>query len=320
MAMEMELLKKLLADEILTEETKKELEEAIAKQISEASEAASKEAAEATRVQITEQWVAERDALVEAIDTKVNEYLAEEMKQLVADIEKFRDLEAEKAAELVEAKAEMTEQVKKDIAQLINELDSFLETRIAEEFSELKENIEEVRKLEFGKEVFEAFGALYQKRFVDEDSVEAQLRESQEREQASQKLIQEATEKAAKLERQIKLEAILKPLVGKQRDVMETLLTPLATDKLNEGYKTFIGRVVKETVTEGKDENSEQETKVLAEDKSAVDLTEGTAVVKTGNNTKQLAEDKLTDDADKSSTVVLAESEKKRLRQLAGIE
>jgi hypothetical protein len=57
------------------------------------------------------------------------------------------------------------------------------------------------------------------------------------------------------------MENVLSPLVGRQREVMEAILRTVPTEQLEEGYKTFIGRVIRES------EDSEKEGKVLAEGK-----------------------------------------------------
>jgi hypothetical protein len=59
----------------------------------------------------------------------------------------------------------------------------------------------------------------------------------------------------------VKLDEILSPLSGRQKEVMEAILKTVDTDDLERGYKTFIGRVVRET----EEVDSEKEDKVLAE-------------------------------------------------------
>ena len=43
--------------------------------------------------ELNEQWIAERDTLIEALDSKVSEFLSEELAELHTDIDSFRDLE-----------------------------------------------------------------------------------------------------------------------------------------------------------------------------------------------------------------------------------
>lgn len=255
-----ELLQKLLEAEVLSDDTKKELETAFQAKLDEAIEAAKEDAAADVRASLTEQWVQDRDTLVEAVDTKVNDFLAEELAELKEDIERFRDLEAEYAEKLVEEKSKMSEELKQDLAELVEKLDTFLEIRINSEIDELREDIEEVRKNEFGRKIFEAFASEFLDGYADEDSAKTSLRETETRLADVEMALKESEEKRLKLEREIKMEEILSPLAGQQREVMEAILNNVETDQLEEGYKTFIGRVIRET-----DSSSEKEGKVLAE-------------------------------------------------------
>jgi len=306
-----ELLKKLLEAEVLSEETRQELEEAMNAQLQEAIESAKKEAAETVRVELTEQWITERDTLIEAIDEKVEDYLKTEINELKEDIAAFRDLESEYATRLVETKGEMAEELQRDLAELIEKLDAFLEIRLNAEFEELREDINQTKKLQFGKKVFESFVQEYRKSFVDGDSTEAELRDVREQYEAEvtkRKKLEESIDIAT---HKLTMDKVLKPLSGKQREVMETILKTVPTDGLVEAYKTFIGRVLKET----EDTKSEKEEKVLAESKSElVEKAKKRGFVKTGNEDRKDEEnEEVAEKAAKSS--VVAES----YRRLAGL-
>lgn len=316
-----ELLKKLLSAEVLTEDTKKELETAFKTQLDEAINSAREEAKLSVTAELNEQWIQERETLIEALDAKVTEALTEELNELRADIETFRDLEAEHAEKLVEAKSEMAAAVKKDIAQLIEKLDTFLEIRLTAEVEELREDVEAVKKQQFGKTVFEAFVTEFQKYYAaDDESTESKLAEAEQRLEDTMSALEEAEKKTAKLERSIKLEKVLAPLSGHTREVMEAVLKNVDTPMLESAYSTYIGRILKETaapVTESKTTTSEKETKVLAEGEK---VATPKGVVKTGNDKVQKEEDQLIESAeDKVSAPVLTESEKQRLRAIAGI-
>lgn len=260
-----ELLQKLLDADVLNEDTKKELEQAFNTQLEESVNAAKEEAAANVRAELTEQWIEERDALIEAIDTKVGEFIQSEMQELREDIERFRDLEAEYAEQLVEAKQEMSGQLKNDLAELVEKIDKFLEMRLNAEIEELREDIEEQKKNTFGRRIFEAFANEFLEEYADEESAEGNLREMQERLEDTERQLQEAERERARLERERKLNEVLSPLSGRQREVMEAILKNVDTENLEEGYKTFIGRVIRET---SDDDASEQEDGVLAEDTS----------------------------------------------------
>ena len=312
-----ELLKKLLDAEVLTEETQKELKEAIDNQVNEAVEAAKKEAAADVRTELTEQWVQEREALVEAIDSKVGEFLQEELGELKEDIDRFRDLETEYAEKLVEEKAQMSNELKGDLAELVEKIDAFLEIRLAAELEELREDIEENKRKDFGRRIFEAFVDEYTKSYADDDSVEGTLRETEERLSDTQSALEEAEQKLNRMIREKKLSEVLSPLDGRQRDVMEAILRNVSTEQLEEGYKTFIGRVVRETTETVEEDASEKEDEVLAEDtsKEGEKLDENSGVVVSGNNEEVLAEQqKAAEDA-----VKLSEETRVRLQRLAGL-
>lgn len=317
-----ELLKKLLAAEVLTEETKQELEAAFKKHLDGAVEKAREEAQATVTAELNEQWITERETLIEAIDEKVSQVLTEELKELKEDIERFRDLEAEHAERLVEAKGEMADELKKDMDMLIEKLDKFLEIRLTAEVDELREDVAAVKKNEFGKKVFEAFVAEFKKHYAGDDSVEGKLTETQQRLEDALTSLEDAEKKLAKMERGDKMRTVLAPVSGRTREVMEAILKNVDTPLLEEAYKTYIGRVVKETSEkkeEAKTSTSEKEDKVLAEGEKkeeAKPVTTGKAV--TGNTNEVLEEsDKLVKETEVKSTI--SNEEKARMRRLAGL-
>lgn len=307
-----ELLQKLLEAEVLSEDTKKELQGAFEQHLNEAVEQAKTDAEAAVRTELTEQWINERDALIEAVDAKVGDLLEAEIIELKEDIERFRDLEAEYAEKVVEAKAALADELKGDLAQLIEQLDTFLEIRLTAELDELMEDIEEVKKNDFGRRIFEAVAAEYQASFADDESVEGTLRETEERLQDTTQALEEAVARVAELERAQKLDEVLAPLTGKQREVMEAILRNVATEHLEEGYRTFIGRVLRESDEAG----SEKEGSVLAEGASddGEELSEGELV--TGDDETLLKEN---EQAGRETKSTISDDWKERLRRIGGI-
>ena len=88
-----EVLQKLLEADVLSADTKIELEEAFNSKIETAITEAKELATAETKVELAEQWNTERDSLIEAIDNKVTEFLNSEMTELREDLNRFRDLE-----------------------------------------------------------------------------------------------------------------------------------------------------------------------------------------------------------------------------------
>ena len=285
-----ELLEKLLSSEFLTEEVKTELAEAVQKTISEQVEAQVNEQKEALVVEYATQFAADREALIEALDTKVEEMLQEQLDELADDISNFRDLEVEFAAKLADEKAALAEAVEKDMEKLVERLDTFLELRLSEEVDELKESIEEVRKNNLGRKIFETFmGEFEQFSAADSgiDSLQAQLAEAKAELAKRDELLAEAQKEAAAASRKEKLETVLSTLHGRPREIMEAILISVPTEKLEESYQKFIGRVLHESVSTISEKESAApavEAPVLAEGetqntKKTKSLTEGTVTV-----------------------------------------
>lgn len=256
-----ELLAKLLEAQILSEDTKSELLTAFNTKLSEAVETAKAEAQAEVRADLTEKWIGERDVLIEAIDSKVEEALTEEISELRADLDRFRDLEAEHAEKLVEAKAQMAGELKNDLRQLVEKLDSFLEMRLRTELEDLREDIAFNKENQFGRSIIEAFRHEFENNFYDKKSQLKSIRETQTRLTDTEKELKEAQAQLSTMLRESKMKQVLQPLKGTQREVMEAILKTVDTNKLEEGYKTFIGRVIREA----DEKSSEKENSVLAE-------------------------------------------------------
>ena len=180
---------------------------------------------------------------------------------------------------------------------MVDKLDAFLEVRIDDEMSELKENIDEVKKLEFGRKIFEAVEAEFKKfRKEDLSSVEADLAEALDKLSDAETRLAEIENARLAEARESKLEQLLSPLSGNAREQMKIILSNVKTEKLEESYKVYIGRVLKETVSEV------TEVKPIVEEKTVE--SKDTKVV-TGN--EELNED------------VKPNDQVSRMRKLAGL-
>lgn len=311
-----ELLKELLNSEVLTEETQQQISEAFQQHIQSVTEKAEQEAETRIRAELTEQFVEERNLLIEAVDAKVMEMLDGEVNELKEDIDRFRDLEAEYAAKLVEKQEVMSEQLKQDMATLLQTLDNYLEERLEVEFDELKEDIEVVKKVQFGQEIFEAFSNKYMVSFVDEDSLQAKLQEATDRLAEVEAQLTESKGENSTLIRESRLNTLLAPLDGRNREVMETILATTDTDKLEETYNTFVDRVISESVNPKTEKENDE---VLAEGDEQKPAEEG--------DVKDLSEEVIIKDGNRDETIVesasegkpqLSEAERQSLRRLSG--
>ena len=241
-----EILKKLLQSELLSEETKAEISEQWTTSVEGFKSQVREEVTGEVRTELAGQWITERDELISKVDGFVAKALTEEIEELKGDIERFRDLEAEYAEKLVEEKHKLAATVAEELDSLVDKIDAFFEMRLTAEMEELKEDIALVKENDFGRKMFEAFASTYAAHYVDEDAVQSQLIVAEGK-------LADAEEQLAKLEderntmiREAKMEQVLSPLTGKKREQMAMVLKNVDTARLEESYKFFIGRILKE--------------------------------------------------------------------------
>jgi macrodomain Ter protein organizer (MatP/YcbG family) len=296
-----EILKKLLESDVLSEETKAE----VTAQFNTAVETFMTEERSKLEVeirsQLTEQFVQAREELAESVDAKVEEFLNKEFDELKEDINKFRDLEVEYAEKLVEEKEKLAQTLSEQLNQLVDKIDAFLEVRLDEEMAELKEDIDQVKKFEFGRKIFEAVEAEFKSfRKADMGTAEQELAEAKDKLADATRKINEMEQERLAEARNMKIEELLSSLSGNARESMKIILSNAATEKLDESYKIYIGRILKETSVE-----KQKPTQTVLE--SGTPPT--TAKLVTGNEETPL----LNEDSKPSDQQLL------RIRKLAGL-
>lgn len=270
-----EILQKLLSSELLSEDAKTEISSKWSDAVNQYKQTIKEEVSGEVRTELAEMWTNEKAALAEQIDSFVTSKLIEEVDELKGDIERFRDLEAEFAKKIVEEKHVMAEQLSTELDQLIDKMDAFFEMRLSEEFQELREDLEVVKQNEFGRKIFEAFANEFGKSHHDEDSVQAKLGAAIAKLKDAEKTIGALEESKASVVREAKMEKILAPLNGRKREQMAFVLQNVETERLEEAYSNFIGRILKE---EDSQESVPGRKPVMAP------LKESKAVLYTGDN------------------------------------
>lgn len=241
-----EIFQKLLSSELLSEEAKNEISTQWNAAVDQYKTTVREEVTLTVRGELAEQWATERDALIENVEQLVTKKLTEECAELFDDVNRFRDLEAETAEKIVEAKHQMADQLAEELDALVDKIDSFFELRLTEEFSELKEDLEIVKQNEFGRKIYEAFATEFGRSHIDESSIQSKLAAAVSKLDDATKQIAKLEESNAKIVRESKLEKILAPLSGKKREQMQFVLSSVETPRLEEAYNTFIGRILKE--------------------------------------------------------------------------
>ena len=253
-----EILKKLLKSELLSEETKAEISEQWSTTVETFKTQVREEVSMEVRSELAEQWISERDELINKIDQFFAEALENEITELKDDISRFRDIEAEYAERIVENKHEMAVQLDEELDNLVDKIDAFFEARLNLELEELKEDLEIAKQNEFGKRIFEAFATTYNKAYVDEDSIQSKLAITEAKLEDAEHQLATLEQQKELMIRESKMDQVLANLSGKKREHMAMVLRNVETERLEESYKYFIGRVLKEdnkTVLESEQQN-----------------------------------------------------------------
>ena len=253
-----EILKKLLKSELLSEETKAEISEQWSTTVETFKTQVREEVSMEVRSELAEQWISERDELINKIDQFFAEALENEITELKDDISRFRDIEAEYAERIVENKHEMAVQLDEELVNLVDKIDAFFEARLNLELEELKEDLEVAKQNEFGKRIFEAFATTYNKAYVDEDSIQTKLAITEAKLEDAEHQLATLEQQKELMIRESKMDQVLANLSGKKREHMAMVLRNVETERLEESYKYFIGRVLKEdnkTVLESEQQN-----------------------------------------------------------------
>jgi hypothetical protein len=262
-----DILKGILDTELLDEDART----AIASALEEAKEKAASEAraeievekeaaitaavAEAEikiRADLAAKFVEDRERLIEAVDTRVDEMLSGHVDELKEDIQAFRDLEVEKALEIEEEKERLAEKFAAEREALVQKLDEYVGARLGSELEEFSEDLAVVKENSFGRQVYEAFQACYHESFVNDGalgpSAQDKIQEADKAREEAEERISALEEEITRRDRQVELERVLTPLSGKRKKVMETVLARVDTEKFDGVFETMIGKVLELTV------------------------------------------------------------------------
>lgn len=264
-----EVLKQLFESELLTQETKQSIAEAFNVVLEEAKATARVEVEAELTAKYAEEYARDRDALIETLDTVVSNKVQEHIDLNVGELEKFRDLEVEAASALLEAQNALVDQSKRDLRALVEKIDQFLDVAVQAEFDEMKEDLVESQRLALGAKIFEGFRSEFERLYVQETGVAGQVTKLSRKLKTTERTAAELKESLQRTTRELELSKLLSTLEGKPRQVMETILTSVSTEKLSETYDRFIGRVISENTTSvvKRGNSSEKEMRVLAESK-----------------------------------------------------
>lgn len=231
--------------------------------------------------------------------TMLENFIVDALAKEIAEFhEDKKDLAETKVKLIKEAKNKFAE-VKKDfIAKGAAKVSTIVENTLKGEIKGLKEDIEEARKNDFGRKMFEAFAAEYATSHLNEKSETAKLMKVVA---AKDKQLAEAKSFAVKAknlaeakdteikrmaqiaERKAKIDELIAPLSKGQKDIMTDLLESVQTNRLQSAFDKYMPAVIdgktpakqKAVITEGTEitGNRKTETNVSSQaDDNVVDI------------------------------------------------
>ena len=204
-------LKALFESSVLNDETKQALQEAF--------DTAVQTKSDELEANYIKQLAESQKDLTDTAMQMVEEAVADQMSAIAEEITHARTLEVQYADKL--------EQFKESYAQKVDEtINVLVAESVAEEMEELKDSIEEAKKIKFVTSMFESFKETYEQLF---GGVEPQTVAD----------LKEAKSELDALKRKAKLDEILESLSGQKRKVAETILEGVSVDKIEERFNAI---------------------------------------------------------------------------------
>jgi len=190
------------------------------------------------------------------LESFVVEALAQEITEFYKDKQDLAQTKVRLVREGREQIAKVKEQFVQRAASMV---DQVVSEGLRTEMASLKEDIEEARRSDFGRKLFEAFAAEYQTSYLNEksetakllkviDLKTAELTEAQAHVLMAQKVIEskkaETHRLAEGIERQKIMNELLSPLNKEQQGIMSELMETVKTSRLVESFDKYLPAVV----------------------------------------------------------------------------
>jgi len=260
---------------------------------------------------------------------KLEGFIVEQVTKELTELEKDRQDLAEARVRIAsESKAKLLETQRDLITRASKIFESKIETQLRKEFTEMREDIMEARKNNFGRKLFEQYATEFMVSFYSESkeikklnealaSQAAKLNEAQSKVGEQQKFVEAANRKVKlaeeKATRVVEMNRLMAPLDKSKRKVMEGLLESNKTEGLSEAFNRFLPHVIN-----GSSKSSSAPTpatrsvNVLNENKPVME--KKTVIEVTGNKTNKLSESVKADEVNSTDKADIL-----NLRRLAGL-
>lgn len=209
---------------------------------------------------------------------KLEEFVVDALAHEIAEFyEDKKDLAETKVRLVREAKVHFGK-VKKDfIERSAKAVSETVDSALRGEIGQLKEDIEEARRNDFGRKLFEAFASEYSNSYLNEKSEIAKLMKvvnTKDKQLAEAKafaakakgLVETRTKEYQKLveaaQRKDIMNELTAPLSRDQREIMTDLLESVQTNRLQTAFEKYLPSVI-----DGKQSMPQRKAKVLSEGK-----------------------------------------------------
>lgn len=229
--------KPLLESELLSEETKSALLEAVKSHEVKLRESIKDE----LEVEYASKFEKQKTEMNAVLIGMVNESVDQEFKELREDVQKSLNMESEYAAKLVSETERLAEEFNQKAIKLI-------ESAVDAEFKELREDLSEARKNAFGMQVFNAVKTVFEHQYKETEEGKQLAKALSEAKQYRLRA-EEAETRLDEIKRDTEISALLEGLDGRARSIMRTILEGTETGKLQERYDAVIEDVLQESAT-----------------------------------------------------------------------
>lgn len=187
---------------------------------------------------------------------KFSRFISEELSREVHEFkEDKKSLLEAKARFLKESKQQLSKAKRVFVKRAASLLESKIEDLLRKEIKQFRSDIDRIRENNFGRKIFEAFGQEFMNSYLAEGTkikralkkmkvLERRLNESEENARRAQALLESERARAQKaellLERNRKLENLLKPLSGEKRKLMESMLEGVPLKNLENAFQRYL--------------------------------------------------------------------------------
>ena len=208
---------------------------------------------------------------------KLESFIVDALAKEIAEFHSDKKDLAETKVKLVRDSKAKFESVKKDFIRRASEVvQETVSKGIKSEMTQLKEDIEEARRNDFGRRIFESFASEYATSHLNEKSETSKLlkvvkqkeeavKEAEAKAADAEKLVESKDAEIAKITNAVNrrevMSELMSPLSKDKREVMSELLESVQTDKLHATFDKYISAVMegnvpkkdKVALTEGKE-------------------------------------------------------------------